>query len=331
MKRTLFTLLALLVLFLFWLFRPGEAPPVVSGPERLPELGVGVEGVQQLVFEHEQKAGPLKPDNHARIIWNEEYRNAKAPCSIVYIHGYTASYGEGSPFHARTARELGCHLYIARLHAHGLKTDEPLANMHADSLLSSAAHALSIGNLLGEQVVLVGTSMGGLLSIYLASEFPEEIDALILLAPLIDFATPLSGVFNKAWGQRILRMRLGGSYLQGPMDDDDHSRYWYAGSHIRSLNVLKTLRDAVITEERLRRIKQPVFIGYYYADEDNQDEIVSVSAMLTLSKLLGTPLAQQRFVAFPEADAHVIGSSYRTRVHHAVSDSVVAFVQVHGV
>lgn len=304
---------------------------MVSGPERLPELGVGMEGVQQLVFEHEQTAGPLKPDNHARIVWNEEYRNTKAPCSMVYIHGYTASYGEGSPFHARTARELGCHLYIARLHAHGLVTDTPLADMHADSLLASAAHALSIGKILGEQVVLVGTSMGGLLSIYLASEFSEEIDVLILLAPLIDFATPLSGVFDKAWGQRMLRLRLGGSYLQGPMDDDDHSRYWYSGSHIRSLNVLKSMRDAIITEERLLGVEQPVFIGYYYADEDNQDDVVSVPAMLTLPELLGTPLAQQRFVAFPEADAHVIGSSYRTRAHYAVSDSVVAFARAHGI
>jgi hypothetical protein len=56
------------------------------------------------------------------------------------------------------------------------------------------------------------------------------------------------------------------------------------------------------------RVTTPVFLGYYYKDEDNQDETVKVSAMLKMFNQLGTPSDLKIKVTFPEAGDHVIAS-----------------------
>ncbi len=327
MQRILLTLTGLLLLFLFWLLRPDDSPPVVTIPANLPELNFTVEAAGDAVRRSELRAGPLKADNHARIVWNPEYRNRKAPCSLVYIHGFTASYGEGSPFHVRTARELGCNLYVARLHGHGLRTDEPLRNMNPDSLIADAAEALAIGNLIGDRVILTGNSMGGILAMHLAAEHPESVDVLVLLAPLLDFASPTSYLFDKTWGQRLMQLILREPYLREPPDNDDHARYWYNFFHIESLMQLTAMKKKLLADDPATRIRQPVFTGYYYKDEWEQDEIVSVSTIQEMEYRLATSEASREFRAFPDIDSHVITSAYRTTHHGAVSEAVISFLK----
>lgn len=327
MARILLTLTGLLLLTLFWLFRPGLTPPEISPPSELPEPGFTVGESAEAVRRSETAAGPLKPDNHARIIWNPEYQNRKGPCSVVYLHGFSASYGEGSPLHVQTAEKLGCHLYIARLHGHGLRTEEPLLDMNSDSLLSDAGRALAIGNLLGEQVVLVGSSMGGMLSLHLASGFPDSVDVLALLSPLIEFETGASLLFDKSWGQRIMRLLLGEPYIRVQPENDDHARYWYQSYRLESLMVLKTMQNNLLSNEVYKRIHQPVFAGYFYKDEDTQDEVVSVQAIMDLKEKLATPTHQKVFTAFPGAEEHVISSAYRSAEYQQVREALVRFIE----
>ena len=329
MKRIIYTLFVLLLLFLVWLFRPGPGPPEISVPDSLPVLAFSIDEADEAIRAAEERAGPLKPDNHARIVWNETYRDRKAPCSVVYIHGFSSSYGEGAPLHTRTAEALGCHLYVTRLHGHGLVTDEPLKDMHPDSLLADAGEALAIGNLLGDEVVLIGNSMGGTLALHLASVFSESVDALVLLSPLIEFATGASVLFDKPWGQRIMRLHLGGSYLNFEPDNEGHDQYWYNTFRIEAMMNLKTMKRKLLDDELPGRIRQPVFVGYYYRDEEHQDDVVSAAAIRSLEPKLGTPPDQKQFMAFPGADAHVISSAYRTDVYAHVTDSVIQFLGRH--
>lgn len=69
--------------------------------------------------------------------------------------------------------------------------------------------------------------------------------------------------------------------------------------------------DAVARPEIYNRIKMPVFLGYYYKNEEEQDKTVSVKAMREMFPQLGTPEELKREVAFPESGHHVI-TSYMT-------------------
>jgi len=81
-------------------------------------------GVEQFIAANESKH-KLKRDNEARIIWADSTKG-KTPYSIIYLHGFSASQGEGDPIHRQFAKEFGCNLYLARLADHGIDTTEQL-------------------------------------------------------------------------------------------------------------------------------------------------------------------------------------------------------------
>jgi hypothetical protein len=71
---------------------------------------------------------------------------------------------------------------------------------------------------------------------------------------------------------------------------------------------LKSLIDATMTAEVFSKITQPLFMGYWYKNEQIQDHVVSVSRMLEMYDQLGTPETKKRKIAFDEATNHVLAS-----------------------
>jgi hypothetical protein len=71
---------------------------------------------------------------------------------------------------------------------------------------------------------------------------------------------------------------------------------------------LQQLVEATMTKETFTQVTQPVFLGYYYKDEEHQDPTVRVDAMLKMFDELGTPENLKEKVSFPEAGCHPIAS-----------------------
>jgi len=69
---------------------------------------------------------------------------------------------------------------------------------------------------------------------------------------------------------------------------------------------LQQLLDETMKKETFNKVTAPVFLAYYYKDDNNQDETVKVSAMEKMYKQLGTLPGEKRKMAFPEAGDHVI-------------------------
>jgi hypothetical protein len=47
----------------------------------------------------QEAAHKIKPDNEARVIWANDSLKNKTEYALVYLHGFTASQGEGDPVH----------------------------------------------------------------------------------------------------------------------------------------------------------------------------------------------------------------------------------------
>ena len=127
----------------------------------------------------------VKADNEARIIWLNDSTKEKTEYAVVYLHGFSASQGEGNPVHKEFAKKFGCNLYLSRLADHGVDTTVPLANFSAERLWNSALEAFAIGKQIGKKVILMSTSTGGTLALKLCAEYPE-IAASIMLSPNIE-------------------------------------------------------------------------------------------------------------------------------------------------
>jgi len=273
-----------------------------------------------------EKAAHLKPDNEARIVWADSNRKQKTPYSLVYIHGFTASWAEGDPVHKQLAKKFGCNLYLSRMHGHGVDSPDALKDLTPAKYVASAERALAIGRALGDNVILIGTSAGGMLSLYLAAHHPD-ITGLVLYSPCIAVANPALKLVTKPWGTQILDQVFGGKHVVNTYQQKGRNQYWFTSYHTNGLLALQTMLDEHMTEEVFQKVKQPVFVGYYYKDDDHQDKVVSVPAMLSMYEQLGTPADKKQQVAFPESGEHVISSRFTSHDLTGVYNATEKFIE----
>jgi esterase/lipase len=267
----------------------------------------------------------LRPDNEARIVWADMNNKKKTPYSIVYIHGYTASWAEGQPVHQNLAKQFGCNLYLARTEGHGLDTPDAMKDITPATYLESGERALAIGKTLGEKVIVVGTSMGGMMTLYLASKHPE-IAGIVLYSPCIELFDPKGKLITGPWGQQVLDKVFPDQHVHNKKETVERSKYWYETYHTNGLLTLQTVLDNYATAETFAKVKQPTFLGYYFKDDTHQDQTVSVAAQLRMFDELGTPADKKRKQAFPEAGAHVIASELTTKEWPAVQMATTKFL-----
>lgn len=276
-------------------------------------------------IEAEEAANPaIKPDNQSQFIWYDSSKS-KTPYSIVYLHGWSASQVEGAPTHKEVATTFGCNLYLPRLAGHGLMEEEPMLNITADALMQSAKEAIAVGKLMGDSVILMTTSTGGTLGLYLAGEDPR-VAGVILYSPNIEIFDQMSHLLNNPWGLQLARLVTGGKYHQWELDST-RKQYWTNKYRLEALTQLRELVDVTMTEETFQKVTQPVFLGYYYKSDQAMDSTVSVPAMQTMFSQLGTPENLKMEIEFPEAGHHVIGSSLTSHQLEDVIEATNEFLQ----
>ncbi|MTI21488.1 alpha/beta hydrolase [Fulvivirga sp. RKSG066] len=322
MKKITIPLLIILPLVTFYLLGPRVAEPNLDAPIMEPTSNLSQLSVQ---IELEEKGNEkIKPDNEARIVWADTSKS-KTPYSLVYLHGWSASQEEGDPLHEEIAARYGLNLYLTRLSGHGLKEEEPMLDVTATSLMQSARQAIAVGKKLGEKVIVVATSTGGTMGLYLASQ-DEDIAGLVLYSPNVEIKDGTSVLLNKPWGLQIARTVIGGDYHQWEIDSP-RLQYWTNKYRLEALTHLQELVSETMTKETFNAVNQPVFLGYYYKNEEQQDDVVSVEAMLDMYDQLGTPDESKVKVAFPEAGHHVIASHFTSEDLDGVKQETFSFLE----
>ena len=319
-KKILWSLLIILLLLAgVWFLGPRvKYEKIDTAPI---ELSWALEDLDSLINLKESQVPHLKEDNEARIVWSDSLHQ-KTPYSIVYLHGFSASQGEGDPIHRSMADSIGANLYLARLRGHGLGTKEAFRDVTPQDWIDDTKEALAIARLIGEQVIVVSCSTGGTLSIPLAPE-DESIHSLILLSPNIEIADPNAAMITGPWGERLIES-LVGEYRM--VDSTQLSQYWSGNYHIDGLKALQGLIDQSMTEESFKKIDTPIFMGYYYKNEQEQDHVVRVDAMLEFYDAVNTSADQKHKTAFANAGDHVISSKYKNDNWRDVYDDIMAFL-----
>ena len=303
-KRILLPLLLVLIYFM------GPKPKFPKYDNQLPQLAYNISNVESTISAKEVATPNIKPDNESRIIWADS-AGSKTEYSVIYLHGFSASPMEGDPVHRDFARRYGANLYIPRLAGHGIEDDDSFADLTPKKLIDSAKEALAIGKLLGEKVVVLSCSTGGTLSAYLAAELSDEIEALFMYSPNIDlYDSAKSKLLTMPWGLQIARMLPGGHYHFVNIPDK-FKQYWTHTYRKEGLIALRALLDETMTENTFQKITCPVFVGYYYKNEEEQDKTVSVAAMKMFSTKIATPKKKKKAIAFPNAQGHVMISGMR--------------------
>lgn len=267
----------------------------------------------------------IKEDNQARIVWADDSAKSKTKYSIVYLHGFSASQGEGMPVHTNIARKFGCNLYLSRLAEHGIDTTNQMVKLTPEKYWESAQEAFRIGQQLGEEVILMGTSTGGTLALMLASRYPG-IKALVLMSPNIEINDPNAWLLNNPWGLQIARTVLGSDEVIPKDDRAIYRQYWNSPYRIEAVVALQEMLETSMNEETFQKVKQPSLVMYYYKDEVHQDSVVRVDAIKDMFSKLGTPYNQKKAVAMPNAGDHVMGSYIKSKDLEGVEREIENFL-----
>ena len=281
--------------------------------------------VELLVKRENDTIKNLKPDNEARIVWATPDKKEKTDYVLIYIHGFSASCKEAYPVNYDFAKRYGINLFCARLAEHGIEDPEPLKNLTVENYFNSAKRAVELGRLLGDKVILMSTSTGGTQSLKLAADNPDVINALILYSPNVDLVDKSAHILSSKAGYLLAKI-IKGKIIKYD-DPPEVQKYWQSKYHLNGPKVMIKLVETTMVPETFRRVKQPVFLGYYFKNEKEKDPTVSVEAMLKMYDQLGTPADKKMKVAFPDAGCHPIASSLFNKNYKEVEQKTFEFAE----
>jgi esterase/lipase len=326
MKKIGIALLAILGLgTVTYLLGPKPATPTLAVPTL--NLADSLQILEQQVQAFEAAEPGIRPDNQARIVWLDSTRKQKTKRVVLYIHGFSATQEEGDPVHQNLAKKFGANLYLARLAGHGVNLgDSTMQHLSSDDMVASAERALAIARKLGDEVVIVATSFGGALTLHLASKYPD-LKAIVLYSPCVKVYDPNAELLDNPWGLELGKM-VNGSYVRDFQPyNAQHKAYWSTHYHLDGVVALQNFLTHTMNAETFGRIKCPVFLGYWYKNEEEQDKVVSIPAMKEMMTQLGTPADQKTEVSFPEAGNHVLASYVLSKDYARVEGETVKFLE----
>ncbi len=322
MRSLKITIGVIAVVLATYFLGPEMPKPVLSS-----NLPVVSEPVSAFVT-HIESLEKVRPGNEAKIIWANDSTHAMTEYALVYLHGFSASSHEGFPINEDFPKRYKCNAFLPRLAAHGLETENPLIDMTPDRLYESAKQALVIANRIGKKVIIMGTSTGGTLGLKLAAEFPNMVYALILYSPNVSIKQKASLLLSKPWGLQIARLNFGGNFRV--LEDDPSGeicKYWYCRYRAEGPVYLQQLIDATMNETVFSKVRCPLFMGYYFKDEEHQDQTIEVKAALQMFEKVNTPGSKKIAQPFPEAGAHVIACDLTSQSVAEVSKATYAFAE----
>jgi alpha-beta hydrolase superfamily lysophospholipase len=256
-----------------------------------------------------------------------------SPLAILYIHGFGASRAEGEGVVDHLAAVFGAHVYYLRLPGHGGDKDAHLA-ARPEEYFACVEEAFHRFRPLGQKLVLMGSSAGGLLSIWLASRHPKEVDGVVIANPFFDFADPSAFMISRRIGMPIIEAIYGQERDAGWISDpekrrvDGYEDHWITKQHFRALHTIDDLRRTIATPEVVRAVEAPILMFYYYADEKHQDTAASVTAMHKFFAQAGGnkrhPLSRE--VAIADGN-HILFSDYVRTDKDSVKRESINFLQ----
>lgn len=196
-------------------------PPRLEGQPAVPDLP---DDLDQYLADAESAAGyPLIEDTAKRIRW--QVPGQRTDLSIVYLHGFSATRRELTPTMEVVADALGANLFETRLKGHG-RASGALIDVRAEDWLEDAAEALAIGQRLGDNIILVGTSTGATLAVaMLEHPLMDRVSDLVLLSPNFALRDGKSRLLTMPAGPQLADALIGPT-RSFETHSDLHARYW---------------------------------------------------------------------------------------------------------
>ena len=220
--------------------------------------------LKKAIEQREYAVAGLRPGTASQLYFVDQKNPQKTPLAVLYLHGFSASPEEVRPLPDQLAAALGANLYMPRLTGHGLN-GEALALAKPAQWYANVKAAFKVSSQLGDRVIVVGTSTGAPLALWLALQKPKQLAALLLISPNFATRDARGEWLRKRWGRLLFRAVRGPFHGIEPLSAG-HSRYWTTFFPVIAVrNLLQLVAD--VRGSDFSGIKLPTFIAYSKADK----------------------------------------------------------------
>lgn len=194
-----------------------------SHPQPLSSYQAATERIDQLMQQDPSNLHPL-----SRSIFLSHGKRTRF--SMVWFHGYTSSPAQFAVL-AKECHRIGFNVYVPRLPRHG--EADPLSQatraLTAEELARATDEAIDIAHGLGEEVMIGGLSMGGVLTAWAAQQ--RGVHKAVIISPALSVKNlPTSLVKPLAFVIRTMpdKMRWWNKDLKDKYDKPDYQYKWHS-------------------------------------------------------------------------------------------------------
>jgi esterase/lipase len=278
----------------------------------VPDVGAIVRAVPESLVEipaflarREASVPGVHANTEKRIAWAPDDSGRTTPrvthYAVVYLHGFSATRQETAPFSEQLAAALHANLFETRLTGHGLP-GEAMGRATAGDWIADAVEAMTIGQRIGDSVIVVATSTGGTLALWLAAQpdsLRRRLSSLILISPNLAIKDPTSRVLTWPWMPQLLPRIIPERHWSS--NNAEQERYWTTTYPSTALFPLAALVKDVRSLDA-SRITTPMLV--FTNRGDNVVDAAATSAFL--DRVRNARVERVDVVPAPGEDRHVI-------------------------
>ncbi len=258
-----------------------------------------LESLEQHINESEASFSDIVRGAEKTVSWFDTPAQ-QTPISIVYVHGFSATHKELSPMTELLAKRLKANVFYTRLRGHG-RSGDAMADATVQDWKADVSEAYEIGTLLGERVLMIGTSTGATLTTWLnAQGATDKLLANVMISP--NFGVNSSNTWVLQWPLGLwLVKQFTGEYRGFTPQNDFHAMYWTERYPIDALVPMLDLLDEVEDLDK-SKITTPQLIVY-----SPDDRVISVDkALSTAEEFTSAPVTKTPFTSSTDPGQHVL-------------------------
>jgi esterase/lipase len=268
----------------------------------------------------EKEVPDIRPNTEKKITWFKG--QTKTAFSLVYVHGFSATRQETAPLSQNIAKALGANLFETRLTGHGQR-GENLAKASVKSWLEDTFEAFTIGQRIGDKVVMIGTSTGGTLVLWLGL-LPEEqkkgLDALILVSPNLGPKDSKAALLTYPWMNMLLPVFI--PQREWTPKNEEQAKYWTSSYPSLAVFPMQALVEYV-RDLDTTQLKTPALFIY-----NENDDVIDAKRVEAFYEKLTNPKKKIVVQVKAKEDAHVLAGSIMSPSQTApLTEQIVAFIK----
>jgi len=238
---------------------------------------IDLSNVEKQIKSDEAAVPNLRQNIGKKILWAGK-SSQKTPLSIVFIHGFSATRVELSPVIEEVAKSIGANVFFTRLTGHG-QDGIALSDAAFDDWITDTNEAIRIGEVIGDEVILIGSSTGCSL-IHCILEVQKKVKSVIYVSPNFG-PSSYKGHFLRLPGAKwFIPLILGNEHSFTPKNSE-HARCWTTRYPTKALFPVK---DSVVAASLANHSKIKLPILFWFSD---YDKVVSPKATRRIISKMG--------------------------------------------